>query len=129
MDFSFFSKASNNIDGKLEKIVIDLKEVNNELIQNKKALEKAMIGREDNETRHKLLQDVEILSKDLEKINHELEKYKDNDPDTLKSIDNTKQVSLNANSMMNSNLFNVDNTKGRFLNWISQVYTLLSELF
>lgn len=129
MDFSFFSKASNNIDGKLEKIVIDLKEVNNELIQNKKSLEKAMIGREDNETRHKLLQDVEILSKDLEKINHELEKYKDNDPDTLKSIDNTKQVSLNANSMMNSNLVNVDNTKGQFLNWISQVYTLLSELF
>lgn len=105
-----------------------MKEVNNDLIQNKKALEKAMIGREDNETRHKLLQDVEILSKDVEKINHELEKYKDNDPDTLKSIDNTKQVSL-ANSMMNSNLFNVDNTKGRFLNWISQVYTLLSELF
>lgn len=52
-----------------------------------------MVGRGDSKNREDFLQEVGNISKELELINKELEKYKNNDPDTLKLIENTAQVS------------------------------------
>ncbi|KAI5712028.1 meiotic nuclear division protein 1 homolog isoform X1 [Diaphorina citri] len=105
--WSFPNKASDRVDCKLEKITAEIEDVTKELAQNNEALEKSMVGRGDSKNREDFLQEVGNISKELELINKELEKYKNNDPDTLKLIENTAQRAKEAANRWTDNLFSL----------------------
>ncbi|KAL1465195.1 hypothetical protein WDU94_004784 [Cyamophila willieti] len=105
--WSFLNKASNNIESKLEKCSAEIEEVQHELTLNKATMEKAMIGRESNEKRQELLQEVDILNKELDTIKKELEKYKDNDPAMLKTIEKSAEIAKEAANRWTDNVFSI----------------------
>ncbi|XP_077965427.1 meiotic nuclear division protein 1 homolog isoform X4 [Gasterosteus aculeatus] len=86
--WAFPSKALNTCKHKLEELQTQISEAKQRKVSVQKAVEKATVGREDTEERGALLKELQALKEERTRLQAELEKYRECDPEVIEDMNN-----------------------------------------
>ncbi|GLD72507.1 meiotic nuclear division protein 1 homolog isoform X1, partial [Lates japonicus] len=84
--WAFPSKALNARNHKLEELKKQISEAKQRKASLQKAVEKAKVGRQDTKERSSLLQELQALREERTRLQAELEKYRECDPEVVEEM-------------------------------------------
>lgn len=102
--WAFPSKAKHIKKQELDRLKIRLEEENKRLKSLREKIIAAKVGREDTEKRQKLLQSLQVMRADEERLTLEIQKYKDSDPEALEKMKNEIKAAEEAKERWNDNI-------------------------
>uniref|UniRef100_G3PX58 Meiotic nuclear division protein 1 homolog n=1 Tax=Gasterosteus aculeatus aculeatus TaxID=481459 RepID=G3PX58_GASAC len=94
--WAFPSKALNTCKHKLEELQTQISEAKQRKVSVQKAVEKATVGREDTEERGALLKELQALKEERTRLQAELEKYRECDPEVIEDMRKSNVVAKEA---------------------------------
>lgn len=105
--WAFPSKAINTRKRKIDDLNSKLQEVDKKLKTSLSKLEQAKVGREEDDDRKNALRILKELEETQNKINLEIQKYRDSDPEVLAQMKENIKVSQAAANRWTDNIFSI----------------------
>lgn len=105
--WAFPSKARHLKKQQLEDLKKQLEEANKKLKVSREKVIAAKIGREETEKRLQLLERLQSMKVDEERLTAEIQKYKDSDPETFEKMKKEIQIAKDAANRWTDNVFSV----------------------
>eukprot|EP00761_Pharyngomonas_kirbyi_P003153 gb/GECH01003157.1/.p1 GENE.gb/GECH01003157.1/~~gb/GECH01003157.1/.p1 ORF type:complete len:206 (+),score=55.33 gb/GECH01003157.1/:1-618(+) len=105
--WAFQSKAGQTRQNRLDKLKAELEELEERQGSLNEQIKDASVGKESGEDRTEKLQKYSELRKEIAKLDEELQKYKDFDPEVMDQIDDITKTSLEAANRWTDNIFNI----------------------
>ncbi|XP_054879085.1 meiotic nuclear division protein 1 homolog isoform X3 [Poeciliopsis prolifica] len=113
--WAFPSKALHARKQKLEELQKQASDAKQRKVSVEKTVEKAKVGREGTKERSSLLKQLQSLREERMKLQAELEKYRECDPDVIKAMRKSNVVAREAVSRWTDNVFAIKSwTKKKF---------------
>ncbi|KAM6940367.1 meiotic nuclear division protein 1 homolog [Xenentodon cancila] len=113
--WSFPSKALHARKHKLQELQKQISDASQRKVSLQKAVEKAKVGRQDTKERSSLLKELQDLRDDRTKLQAELDKYSECDPEVVDQMRKSNVVAKEAVSRWTDNVFAIKSwTKKKF---------------
>ncbi|XP_061586935.1 meiotic nuclear division protein 1 homolog [Cololabis saira] len=113
--WSFPSKALNTRKHKLQELQKQISDASERKVSRQKAVEKAKVGRQDTKERSSLQKKLQALRDDRTKLQAELDKYRECDPEVIDEMRKSNVVAKEAVSRWTDNVFAIKSwTKKKF---------------
>ncbi|XP_043970661.1 meiotic nuclear division protein 1 homolog [Gambusia affinis] len=113
--WAFPSKALHACKHKLDELQKQASDAKQRKVSIEKTVEKAKVGREGTKERSSLLKQLQSLREERMKLQAELEKYRECDPDVIKAMRKSNVVAKEAVSRWTDNVFAIKSwTKKKF---------------